>query len=189
LSLRFFELWRAVVWILMPLTVIMAPPFYVRGNNIAENIHIIYAVIVWGFLLIYIKPKRVKELLPVALISTVLLFSVEYFLISLKLYKFINPGISIGGIPIFHLAWGAGGGILVMHFMTKKFIEKVLLIVLFALITDGLERIVEAVGAASHLGKFTDIHEIFIDIIMLSTFVWISDSLWRKKIIPKLYIK
>lgn len=156
---------------------------------LSSFIHIIYAILVWGFLLIFIKPQRIKELWPAALLAVVLLFATEYFLISLKLYKFNNPGISLGGIPLFHLLWGAGGGIVFTHYIKKAFTDKILMILLFTAIVVSLEAVVELVGAASHLGRFTQVHEAFLDIILLSAFVWVIDNLWRMDIVQDLYPK
>lgn len=150
--------------------------------NITSYIHVIYAVIVWGFALIFIKPKRIKELLPISILAMIILFVAEYFLISLNLYRFNSPMLPIGGIPLFHLIWGAGSGIVVLHYMKKGFTEKVVLIIFFTIVTLAFEYIAESIGAASHLGNFNEIHDAFEDLIILIALVWISEGLWGNRI-------
>lgn len=156
---------------------------------ISNYIHIIYAVIVWGFIFVFIKPQRIKNLLPVAVLSAVILFAAEMFLITLNLYRFNNPMISIGGIPLFHLVWGAGSGIVVMNFMKRDFASKFLLVVFFTLVTLAFEYASESIGATTHLGRYTEIHDAFQDFTILITLVWISIGLWGEIIIPDTHSK
>lgn len=145
-------------------------------------IHIIYAVIVWGFVFVFIKPERIKELMPVSILAAIILFITEYFLISLNLYRFNNPMLSIGDIPLFHLLWGAGSGIVVLNYMKKGFTKKVVLIIFFTIITLIFEYFAESIGAASHLSNFSEIHDAFQDLIILITLVWVSEGLWGNRI-------
>lgn len=150
---------------------------------ITKYIHIIYAVIVWGFVLTFIKPQRIKSLLPVAILSALILFVAEMFLITLNLYKFDNPVISIGGIPLFHLIWGAGSGIVVMNYMKRDFAGKFLMVVFFTLVTLAFEYTAESIGATTHLGKYTEIHDAFQDLVTLVALVWVSEGLWGRVIV------
>ena len=150
--------------------------------NLAIYIYLIYFIISVIVVIAFIKPKRIKELLPVAVLSVLLLFSIELLLIKLDLYRFNNPIVSIGGVPLFLLLWGATSGIVVMQLMNGTFLKKVITILLLTLAVLGLESISEYVNAASHLGKFNDIAEAFIDFITLVLLVWISEGLWGDRI-------
>lgn len=48
-------------------------------------IYIFYMIITLGVVFILMKPKRIKEMLPVALIGIVILFLTEEYLITLNL--------------------------------------------------------------------------------------------------------
>ena len=63
--------------------------------NILRYTHIFYFVFTWIYALIFIKPKRMKELFPVAVISMMILFLVDKYIISLGLYQFNNPVVNI----------------------------------------------------------------------------------------------
>jgi hypothetical protein len=153
--------------------------------NFAGLIHIIFAVFVWGFALIFVKPKRIKELIPIAILGFVILFISEEFLITLDLYKFNKPWIPIFGIPLFHLIWGAGSGIVVLHYMRKDFARKIIILLFFTIVTLAFEFVAESVGAATHLGKFTEIHDVFEDFIILVLLVFISEGIWGERIYSK----
>jgi len=49
--------------------------------NLAKYIYIIYAIIAWAGVFIFIKPKRIKVLMPVSVLSGLILFSIEIILI------------------------------------------------------------------------------------------------------------
>lgn len=83
--------------------------------NIGHYIHVIYSIIVWVAVFILIKPKHLRELLPVALFSVIVLFGAEVYTLTLGLGWFNNPFLPIVGVPLFHLVWGAGSGIIFMN--------------------------------------------------------------------------
>lgn len=148
----------------------------------AKYTGLVFAIIVWSFILVFIKPHRAKQLLPVAMLSAIILFTAEYFLITLNLFKFNNPLLPIGGIPLFHLVWGAGSGIILIHFMKRELIKKVVLIIFFTIATLLFETISLAIGASSQLNNFTSFHSAIVDILMLITLTGISESLWAERI-------
>ena len=148
----------------------------------AKYTGIIFAIIVWSFVFLFIKPHRTKQLLPIAIFSAMVLFAAEYFLISLKLFRFNNPLIPIGGIPLFHLIWGAGSGLVFIHYMKKEFIKKLVLIAFFTIITLLFETFSLTIGASSQLNGFTTFHSAIVDILMLALLIGVSESLWGDRI-------
>lgn len=143
---------------------------------------LIFAIVTWGFVFIVIKPMRVKELFPVAILSALVLFIGEYLLISLRLFVFNNPLIPIGGIPLFHLIWGAGGGLIGMNYMQKEFARKVVTIITFAIVTLPFEIISTSVGASSMINGFNLFYSFIINISGIVMIVWISEGLWGDRI-------
>ena len=85
----------------------------------------LYAVILWALVFILIKPPRIKELLPVGIIAGVILFVVEYVLISLGLMQFNKGWILVAGVPLLNPLWGVAAGILVMQYMKQDFSKKI----------------------------------------------------------------
>jgi hypothetical protein len=55
--------------------------------NLLPYTHVFYMIIVWAFIFLYIKPKRLKELLPVGFLSLLLVFLIDIYLITLNLYQ------------------------------------------------------------------------------------------------------
>jgi len=100
----------------------------------------------------------------------------------LDLYKFNDPIVSIGGVPLFLLLWGAPSGMIIMQLMKKEFSKKFLIVVLISFAVLGLQLITEFVGAASHLGKFNNFEEVYTDFFMIVLLVWITEGLWGNRI-------
>lgn len=150
--------------------------------NLEKYLYLIYFIISVIVVIVFIKPKRIKELLPVAFLSALLLFSIEILLVKLDLYRFNNPIVSIGGVPLFLLLWGGTSGMVVIQLMKRAFLKKVIIILLLTLAVLGLESFSEFVKAASHLGKFNDVAEAYIDFMTLVLLVWISEGLWGDRI-------
>ena len=150
--------------------------------NLERYIYLYYCIIAWAVVFIFIKPKRLKVLLPVAVLSGLIVFSVEITLIKLDLYRFNDPIVSIGGVPLFLLLWGAPSGMVILQLMKKEFIKKIFIIILLSFAVLGLESVSEFVGAASHLGIFNNFVEVCIDFLMIVLVVWISEGLWGNKI-------
>jgi len=152
--------------------------------DLARYINIIYAAIVWVVALIIIKPKRIKELLPISILSALVLFVFEMFLHGLDLAMFNNPFLPIADTPFFHLIWGAGSGLIFVYFMKKEFKKKVLVILIFALLTGIFGFISEKVGNHNHLGNFNDLYNFMFDYVTLVFLIWIAEGLFMRRIYP-----
>lgn len=143
---------------------------------------IIYLIIAWGFIALFIKPQRIKELLSISIIGFIVLFFTEKYLVTLGLYEFTNPSLPIFGIPLLHLLWGAGSAIVFMNFMPKNFIKQIFILLIFTIVTMVFEYFPEHMGLTKHLGKFTEIHDAIQDFISLILVLWLSEGFFRKRI-------
>ena len=147
-----------------------------------QYIYITYLIITYGAAFILMKPKRIKEMLPIALIGIIVLFLTEEYLITLGLYKFPNAILPIFGVPFFHLLWAGAAAMIFMNFMPVDFAKKLLVILVFTLLTMLFEYFPEHHDKAQHLGKYSEIHDAIQDCISLILVVWFSEGLFGKRI-------
>ena len=145
-------------------------------------IYILYVVITYGAAFILIKPKRIKELLPIAFIGIAVIFLTEEYLITLGLYQFPNAILPIFGIPLFHLLWAGAAAIIFMNYMPQGFMKKLLVILVFTVLTMIFKYFPEHHDVAQHLGMYSEIHDAIQDFISLILVVWISEGLFGKHI-------
>jgi hypothetical protein len=150
--------------------------------GILRYTHLFYCIATWLFVLVFIKAKRIKELLPIAVMSMVALMITDEFVVTTGLYKFNNPLIDIMGAPLFHILWGGAAGIVFINYMKPDFTNKFVMVVLFTIITLALEFIAEQAGVATRLGNFDVIHSAFIDSGTLVVLLWISEGLYGDRI-------
>lgn len=150
--------------------------------NILRYTHLIYFILTWLFVLIFIKPKRIKELIPIAVLSVLILTVVDVYIISLNLYQFNNPLVNVLGAPLFHLLWAGAAGIVFVHYMKPGFAKKFVTVIFFTIITLILEFISEKAGVASRLGGYSILHSAFLDFATLVILLWISEGLYGNRI-------
>jgi hypothetical protein len=129
-----------------------------------------------------LKPKRIKELVPIAIVSIVILTAVDVYIISLNLYKFINPLVNIFGAPLFHLLWAGAAGMIFVHYTKPGFNKSIISIIFFTIITILLDLIAEKAGVATRLGNFNYIHSFILNFGILVILLWISIGLYGKRI-------
>lgn len=157
--------------------------------DLARYINVIFAILVWAAGFIIIKPKKVIELWPIALLAALVLFGTELFFTSLNLYKFNNPFLPIAGIPLFHLIWGAGSGLIFIYFMKKEFGKKLAIILMFTVIVEIFGYFSFQVGNHSMFGNFNRVYHSVEDFIVLSFLVWIAEGMFKKRIYPNAFEK
>lgn len=153
--------------------------------EIDRYINIIFAIIVWGAVFLLIKPQRIKSLLPVGILSALILFGVELYFQSLGLHKYNKPLLPIVGIPLFHLVWGAGSGIIFVHYLKKEFSQKLIIILFFTIITGLFAYFADMVKNHSNLKGFNEIYHITLNFFTLSFLAWASEGLFGKRIYAK----
>ena len=150
--------------------------------DIARYLNVLFAIIVWVAVFILLKPQRIKQLLPVAVLSVIVLFGVEVYFKSLGLHKYNNPFLPIAGIPLFHLIWGAGSGIIFVNYIKKEFSQKLIMILFFTILTGVFAYISDMVGNHSNLRGFNDLDHFVLNFFTLSFLIWASEGLFGKQI-------
>jgi len=150
--------------------------------DIAKYINLFYAIIVWVAVFILIRPQRIKSLLPVAFLSAIILFGVELYFKSLGLHKYNNPFLPVAGIPLFHLFWGAGSGMIFVNYMKKEFSKKLIIISFFAILTSAFAYGSDMIGNHVNLKGFNDMYHIILNFFTLSILIWVSEGLFGERI-------
>lgn len=152
--------------------------------TIEQYIDIIFTALALAAAILLVKPQRIKALLPVSLVGMIVLFGVDLFFTTLGLYRFINPLLPIAGIPLFHIAWGAGCAIVIMHYMKQEFGRKLVTIFFFTVLMGLFGYISEQVNGHTHLNDFNEVYNFILDFVALSFFVFLSEGLFRERIYP-----
>ena len=152
--------------------------------DISKYINLIYAVVVWVAVFILIKPGRIKRLLPLGILSALILFGVELYFMSLMMHKYNNPLLPIAGIPLFHLIWGAGSGIIFFNYLKKGFSKKLLVIFFFTILTQVFFYIANKVGSHTGLNGFNDMYHFILNFFTLSILAFFGEGLFGRNIYP-----
>jgi hypothetical protein len=121
---------------------------------------------------------------PIAILATLVLFGTELFFTTLNQYKFNNPFIPIYGIPLFHLIWGAGSGLIFVFFLKKEFWKKLVIILVFTIFVEIFEYISSQIGNHSMFGNYNIVYHFIQDFVILSFLAWISEGMFKERIYP-----
>ena len=143
---------------------------------------ILFAAIIWAALLLLVDIKRIKELLPVGLLSSVLFFSLGIYLESIGLARFSNGFLTIFGTPFFHLVWTFAAGILLLNYLQRNFSRKVLVVFMFSIFGLVLDVFSVMVGGHIHSSNYNFIHSFIIILTTTVFFVWIAEGLFEERI-------
>ena len=150
--------------------------------GILRYTHLIYFVVTWMFVLIFIGPKRTKELIPIAVLGVIGLTVVDVYITSLNLYQYNNPLVNVLGAPLFHLLWGGGAAIVYIHYMKPGFNRKLVNVIFFTLITLALEFGAEKAGVSQRLGSYGFLHSGLLDFATLVVLLWVAEGLYGNRI-------
>ncbi len=136
--------------------------------------YLVWAVVMWLLVFILVPLNRLRLLWPVAIVSILLLFVMNFTFIQLGYYHFTKNAPAIAGVPLFVLIGGAGGGILLMNWMQRNSFYKMLLVLLFSgLLVLATEALIRS-GAFEMQNGFNQTLHYFINVAGLSILVWLS---------------
>lgn len=93
---------------------------------------LLWAVILWLLVFILIPIGRIKLLWPVAVISFIWMFILNYIFIRFGYYQFMHQFAMVGGVPLLIPVGGAAGGILLINWMQRNPLFKIFIILVFA---------------------------------------------------------
>lgn len=144
--------------------------------------NIAWAVILWLLVFILIPFPRIKQLWPVALISAIWMFILNYIFIRLGYYQFTHVIVAIAGVPFFHVIGSAAGGILLMNWMQRSPLYKVFIVLLFSGFLNLASIIFMRLDSFIMLGGFNHVLHFAINIAGVSLLVWFSLALGEENI-------
>ena len=143
--------------------------------------NVYFSILIWLFAFAVIKPARIKTLLPAGLLAALILYCTAFFFGTLGAYGFINPFLSVMGVPFFLIVWGFGVGIVLMHYMPKEFYKKLIVIAIFTLVSRLADYFALLTGYHVHY-NFKWYNVIIQDFAAISLVVFLSEGVLRKKI-------
>lgn len=142
---------------------------------------VLYSFIVWIAVFVLLDIERIKALWPIGFLSSGLMLISHIFLSTLNLAHFHEGFLTFIGIPIFHLVWSFGAGILMIGFMYKDFIKKSISIIFFTFLALGLDALSVNVGGHIHINNLNYVHSFFFILLRLILVVWVAEELLREK--------
>lgn len=142
-----------------------------------------YTIIAAVYIIIFIKPRRIKQLLPVGILSAAVLFCQTIFFEVIGIYGFKDPVLPILGMPFFVIILGFCYGIIVMHHMPGDFHKKLLVIAGFVLVTRLADELALYTGYHIH-NNFHWFNVIIQDFVATSFIVFLAEGIWGKRIQP-----
>jgi hypothetical protein len=133
----------------------------------------LWAVSLWLLVFILIPIERIKMLWPVAVISFIWMFFLNYTFVHLGYYDFTKNVFPVAGVPLLIPLGGAAGGILLMNWMHPKPMYKVLTVLLFA----GFMNLASVIFMWRHafvmLNGFNHFLHFAVNIAGVSVLVWL----------------
>lgn len=155
-----------------------------RGILLLRYYTAIYTTLAVIYIIIFIKPERIKQLLPVGILSAIVLFCQTLFFYWIGAYSFKEPAFPILGIPAFVTALGFCYGIIVIHHMPREFHKKLLTIAVFVVITRIADAIALYTGYHIH-NNFHWYNVIIQDFVSTSFVVFLAEGIWGKRLQPQ----
>ena len=139
--------------------------------------NLIWAVVLWLLVLILIPLDRIKQLYPIAILSFVLLFALNYTFVQLGYYQFTKFLVLIAGVPPFHVLGGAGGGVLLLNWLPRSPLNKVLYITGFTALLSLSAYVFGLLEVIVFLRGFDHFLDFIVNLAGLSVLVWLSIAL------------
>lgn len=139
--------------------------------------NLLWAIFLWALVFILIPLDRIKQLWPVAILSFFLLFAVNYAFVQLGYYQFTKYLVLIAGVPPFHVLGGAGGGILLLNWLPREPLYKVLYIIGFTALLSSAAYFFDLLGAIAFTRGFNHFLDFIVNLAGLSVLVQLSLAL------------
>lgn len=153
--------------------------------NLLRYINTLYFVLFLIYALVVIGRQRIKELMPVSLISIIVVGIVNVMGINLGLFRYNKPFLDVFGIPLFHLLWTGVAGIVLIEYMKPRFSHNLLMLVYATAIVEVLAYIAELAGVFERIGSYNYYYDFMITFASLATILLLSESLYKYKIYNK----
>ncbi|WP_170292069.1 hypothetical protein [Heliobacterium mobile] len=135
--------------------------------------HLVVSIIIWSLVLIIIPMKRIFELRYAVYVSMVWMIFLDNLSSYLGFYSFEHVLIPIGRASLFQLLAYSGIGILMINWLTKSSISKLISVTSVAAVFSILQYAYIQRGAFKY-GSFDMIFSVIYSIAALSLFIWLS---------------
>lgn len=139
--------------------------------------NILWVVSLWLLVFILIPIERIKVLWPVAVISFIWMFIMNYTFIHLGYYEFTKMVFPVAGVPLLIPLGGAAGGVLLMNWMQPKPLYKVLIVLIFAGFMNLASSIFMWRDAFMMMKGFNHFLHYVVNVAGVSILVWLSLAL------------
>lgn len=150
-----------------------------------RHINALYFVIFTVYALAVLGWRRIKELVPVSIVSIIVVGIVNLFGINLGIFKFNNPPFDVFGIPLFHLLWAGIAGIVLIEYMRPSFSHNLLILAGATAVIQIMAYIAELSGVFQRLGSYNYYYNAMLDFASLNAILLISESLYKYKVYNK----
>lgn len=135
--------------------------------------NLVWAIILWGAVFILIPVKRIKQLLPAAAVTFVWFFTVNYLFIGLGYYRFTHILISFLDVPLIQAVGGAGGGILLVNWLTPSPLSKLGMLLAASSFFSLSEYVFRLFGAFLYGHGFSPLLSFIHNLAMISILIWL----------------
>jgi hypothetical protein len=143
-------------------------------------------VFYFGIILLYgliaIGWYRIRELIPISIISAIIVGIVNLLGINLGLFKYNKPFLDVFGIPLFRLLWAGIAGIVFIKYMKPNFSHNLLILIYSTALVQMLTYVSELAGEFQRLGSYNYYYNTVLDFSALAAILLLSESLYKYKI-------
>ncbi|HBV95983.1 MAG: hypothetical protein JL50_05040 [Peptococcaceae bacterium BICA1-7] len=139
--------------------------------------NLVWAIGLWALVFILIPVERIKQLWPVGVLSFFWMFFLNYAFIKLGYYTYASYLFVVAGVPPLALMGGAAGGILMMNWMQRNPLHKILIVLLFSGFLSVTSELFMRLGAFAMLNGFDHILHFAVNISGVAILVWLSFAL------------
>lgn len=153
--------------------------------SILRYINILYFILFLIYAFTVIGQQRIKELMPISLVSVIIVGITNFIGISLGLFQYNNPVLDVFGIPLFHLLWAGIAGIVLIEYMKPRFSHNLQILIYATAIVQVLAYIAELAGVFERLGGYNYYYNAMIDFASLNVILLVSESLYKYRVYNK----